>query len=147
MTDPWTDANLGYVDKDDLDGRLLLVIPTDKVDKPSKSKPGETYEAVFADVVVLDGGTNEAIKGLGVKYLIEDFQFTGKRARQLMDTWTQAKMNGTTPMLLGRQNSQKAQSGGKAYAFAPPTESDKAVARPHAQEYLSKPKEYDDVPF
>lgn len=78
-TDPFAEAESSFLSLDDMveggpdgGGRLLLITPLSIEKKPStfpNAKPGETYDSITADVVILDGKTTEKIPE--VPYLVE----------------------------------------------------------------------------
>ncbi len=78
--DPFMTGGIERVDPDDLDDRLWLVFPKNK--REMKGRDGETYLAVFGDVIVLSGPETDMIK-LGVRNKLDRIMFTGPRADRL----------------------------------------------------------------
>ena len=137
MTDPFDEARPGFVRLDDLLGRLLLVAPYDVEQRASTlpgAKEGDTYESITADVIVLDGPTTELIEE--IPYEIEGMFISGSAIVPQLKP--KIRKRGLVLGRLGQQDNRKNPKFGKAWVLEPPTEADKALARPVAQDYLAR---------
>jgi hypothetical protein len=116
-----------FVKMEDLLGRLLLIKPTSIGERESTiqgAKPGDTYEYVECDVVVLDGEPTELIES--VPTVLEAFQFSGA---VVVSSLKPKLRNGKR--LLGRLGQHKAKQfkTSMGWHFDPPSDVDQALAR------------------
>jgi hypothetical protein len=132
-TDPFSDARSGFVKLEDMLGRLLLIIPQSIEERASTlpGSQGKTYESITADVIILDGPVTELIEEIPAT--IEGTFISGS----VIVGQLKPKVK-THGMVLGRLGQQKARTKGfgDAWVLNPPTDADKAVARPAAAAYL-----------
>ena len=127
MTDPFSDANDSFIDKEALSGRLLLVTVLDKEDRESTrpgSTPGKTYTHFITTTVVLDGPTTDLIGSVPMVlwgYHLFGSGLDGQLRPLLMNHG----------MILGRLGKRASATKGNnpMDILEPPTEDDKALAR------------------
>lgn len=134
QTDPFADASAAFVKPEHLVDRLLLVIPQSVESRPSTlpGSQGKMYESVTTDVIILDGEVTDLIDE--VPMTVENIFFSG----QVVVGQLKPKVKDHT-MVLGRLGKQpsKTKGFGDAWVLNPPTEDDKKVARPAANDYLA----------
>lgn len=125
-TDEFDGARSAFVKMDDLEGRLLLVTPTDTGERESNlpGQTGKVYTYIVADVAALDGEITDMVDA--IPFELEDFQLTG--ANIVGQLQPKIKRNGK---VLGRLTKKKAQQRGfsDAWVLAEPSEEDKQRAR------------------
>lgn len=135
MTDPFQTARSGFVRLDDLTGRLLLVVPQSIEERESTlpGSQGRKYDSITADVIVLDGDTNDVIEEIPTT--LESVFFSGA----VVVNQLRGAVKGNK-MVLGRLGKQKSQTKGfgDAWVLQEPDEADKKVARPAAKSYLEE---------
>lgn len=136
MSDPFDDARSGFVRLENLVGRLLLVAPQsiEERDSTLPGQQGKKYPSITADVIVLDGKADELVEE--VPSLLEGIFFSGS----VVVAQLKPKLKKANPLVLGRLGQQKSQTKGfgDAWVLEPPTDEDKALARPHANKYLEE---------
>ncbi len=145
MTDPFDEARPGFVRLDDLVGRLVLIAPHSVEQRPSTlpgAKEGATYESITADVIVLDGEPTETIDE--IPYVVEGMYISGSAIVPQLKP--KIRKRGLVLGRLSQQPSRKNPKFGKAWILEPPTEADKALARPHAHAYLER-RQAEEDPF
>lgn len=129
--DPFSDARSGFVRLDDMEGRLLLVVPlsVEQRDSTLPGQSGKKYDSITADVIVLDGDTTDMIEE--IPFTIEGTFLSG----QVLTAQLKAKVG--KGMVLGRLGKQKARTKGfgDAWVLNAPTDADKKLARPAAKAY------------
>lgn len=134
MTDPFSDARSGFVKLDDLEGRLILVVPQAIQERASTlpGQQGKTYEQITGDVIVLDGPVTDMIEE--VPMTLEGIAISG----QVITAQLKPKVK-TNGMVLGRLGKQPSQTKGfgPAWVLNAPEEADKVIARPAATAYLA----------
>lgn len=116
-----------FVKMDDLLGRLLLVKPISVGERESTlpgAKPGQTYEYVECDVVVLDGEPTDLIDEIPA--VLDAFQFSGAVVVGALKPKIRKGAR-----LLGRLGQHRAAQfkTSMGWHFDVPTEADQALAR------------------
>lgn len=144
MTDPFSSAREAFVKMDDLEGRLVLITPTDSGERQSTlkgAKESDTYVYIVSDTVVLDGEISDMIDE--VPSVLEDFQWSGQAVTgQLLP---QLKKKG---MVLGRLGTKPNSWKTKTWVLQEPTDEDKVLARKWlADEEARKAAATPDDPF
>lgn len=78
-TDPFATARSTFVGLGDLDGRAVLVVPTQLETGIPSTRPGQskTYDRIIADVIVLDGGPDEELGLDELPYTFEEMFISG----------------------------------------------------------------------
>jgi hypothetical protein len=90
----------GYVETEVIDGRAVILFANERRTMKSKTDAGGTYEAVFADVIVLDGKLDPDNGIDAIPAVIENMMFRG----QIVGA-TRSKVGKLKPTL-GRINSR-----------------------------------------
>jgi hypothetical protein len=126
MTDPFSEARDAFIKQEHVNGRLLLITPTDSGTRQS-TLPGQTdkeYTYIVTDTVVLDGKIDDMVDE--VPMLLEDFQFSGQAITAQLQPALRKQ-----GMVLGRlgQKPSETKGFGPAWVLASPTDEDKVVAR------------------
>lgn len=140
MSDPFSDAQSGFIRASDYAGRLVLIEVKDlKKDLPS-SEAGKSYDAIVADVHVLDGDVTEMFEmnkpyttpdgATHAAFTVEGSQLSGAALVPQL----RGKVGKSYPhnMILGRMKTQPSKRftrGAPAAILDPPTEADKVLAR------------------
>jgi|SRR5215207_1074110 len=76
--DPFATARSNFIGLGDLEGRAVLVYPTGlETDIPSTRDTSKTYDAIIADVIVLDGDEDEELGLDEIPGTIEDMRISG----------------------------------------------------------------------
>jgi hypothetical protein len=108
----------------DLDGRALVIFPRERKQMEPRDKDSKPYEAIFCDVIVLDGALDRKAAEVGITELpltLTNFMFTSWQIRENLKPRLAAAAAGGKPVvpMLGRINSQKSQknSGGRSYGI------------------------------
>lgn len=126
MPDPFSTARDAFIKQEHVNGRLLLITPTDSGTRPSTlpNQQGQEYTYIVTDTVVLDGDVDDMVDE--VPMLLEDFQYSGQAITAQLQPALRKK-----GMVLGRlgQKPSQTKSFGPAWVLAEPTEEDKVVAR------------------
>lgn len=126
MTDPFSTARDAFIKQEHVNGRLLLITPTDSGTRQS-TLPGQTdkeYTFITTDTVVLDGEIDDMVDE--VPMVLEDFQYSGQAITAQLQPALRKQ-----GMVLGRLGQKPSQTKGfgPAWVLAEPTEDDKVTAR------------------
>lgn len=130
--DPFGDANDAFVDKDSLQGRLLLVTVYDSEERES-TRPGSkaaTYTHYITTCVVLDGEVTDLITE--IPFVLEGYHFFGSGLDgQLKPKLREAQTGRGTGMILGRMDKEPSKTKGNnpMDILRAPTEDDRVLAR------------------
>jgi hypothetical protein len=138
-TDPFTDARSSFTKLDDLIDRTVLVAPQEiqTLKSTLRGQEGKEYDAITADVIVLDGEPDDEIGIETVPTTIEGMRISGSVVVNQLRP--KVKSHG---LVLGRVSKQKAQTKGFNDAYVLDSKSiDKddpvrKVARTEGQKYL-----------
>lgn len=106
---------------EDIDGRAVVLFANEIRKMPGKTDPGKTYDAVFADVIVLDGNLNDEAGIESVPCVIENMMLTsGPIVGNLRN-----RVGRLDKPLIGRINSRRSQYGAsRAYGIGELTPED-----------------------
>jgi hypothetical protein len=138
MTDPFSSAREAFLKMPDLEGRLLLISPTDQGERETNlPRQTGTYVYVVTDTVVLDGEITEMVDE--VPMTLEGFQFAGEAVtNQLMPALKRFQRKETGAMVLGRLGTKPNSYNTKTWVLQEPTDEDKALARKHLADVAAK---------
>lgn len=145
MTDPFSTARDAFIKQEHVNGRLLLITPTDSGTRQS-TLPGQTdkeYIFIVTDTVVLDGDVDDMVDEVPME--LEDFQYSGQAITAQLQPALRKK-----GMVLGRLGQKPSQTKGfgPAWVLAEPTDADKVIARKYLADLADrKAKETPADPF
>lgn len=124
----------------DLDGRHILIFPFE-----AKTMEGDsgTYEAVFGDVIILDGKLDPEVGIHQIPATCKNFMFTSWQIRENLKPRIGRKLDDDTkPYLLGKVNSQRSKNpkakGGTAYGIEKADRSIYEAASKAKADYLAQ---------
>lgn len=138
MTDPFDQATSEYPTVDDLGvNRLVLVYP--KSIGKAQGSNGE-YEYVTADVIPLDGDTNDKIDSVGTLSPAIEMRFQGVRTVPALKAQLKKRKDDEAPRpVLARMEGQPSRQNKKnmVWGFGPFTEADRELGLKAHENYIA----------
>jgi hypothetical protein len=140
--DPFADASDAFIDKEALQGRLLLITVLDSEEHESTRQGSQkaTYTHYITTTVILDGDETDLITS--VPMVLDGYHFFGSGLDgQLSPKLREVKSGRGTGMILGRLDKEPSAKKGNnpMDILRPPTEDDRKIARKYIAENPNDP--------